>query len=230
MTEALPRYWSVRNAKIGREEQPLVIIDNFIADPQSLIDDAAGKRFAPLAPYYPGVRAAAPASYLKPAAGALAEILRSVFGYERGVNLQECFYSLTVTPPEQLAPMQTIPHFDGMGDGKVAILHFLCAPAHGGTAFYRHRRTGFETITNDRFEAYKKTIEKDVAEYGSPERNYFRKSNETFERIAHVDAVFNRAILYRGVNLHAIDIPEDFTFSPNPKKGRLTVNAFVSPN
>lgn len=229
MSEKLPEAWSVRQETIGRERQPLVVIDNFVDDPRALIEGAAARKFAPIAPYYPGVRAAAPPAYLRPVAAPISAILKSVFGYANGAALQECFYSLATTPPSKLAPAQSIPHFDGVGDDKVAILHFLCEAGHGGTAFYRHRRTGFETVTSDRFDSYKRSVETDAAEHGMPKPDYFRHSNAMFERIASVKAAFNRAIIYRGVNLHAIDIAADYAFSANPRTGRLTVNSFVTP-
>jgi hypothetical protein len=48
--------------------------------------------------------------------------------------------------------------------------------------------------------------------------------SELFERIASFPAVFNRALIYRGISLHAGDIEAAFPFDPDPRKGRLTAN------
>lgn len=82
---------------------------------------------------------------------ALSEVLVKIFGLSKGVSVQECFLSLTTTLPEQLVPLQRFPHVDGGDDGKIAILHYLCGVKQGGTAFYRHKSTGFETIANAKF-------------------------------------------------------------------------------
>ena len=48
---------------VGNEQSPLLVVDNFIPQPESLVDYAASQTFLANSPYYPGVRAAAPAAY-----------------------------------------------------------------------------------------------------------------------------------------------------------------------
>ena len=224
-----PPRWKITIHHLGAERQPLVVIDDFHDDPTGLFESAVSKSFATIAPQYPGVRASAPASYFEDIRDGLGEILQEQFMFQRPAAVQECFFSLTTTRPKHLIPMQRIPHFDGVGDKKVALLHYLCDAKQGGTAFYRHRSTRFETITEKRFSAYKSAIEKDVVKFGMPDVAYFRGSNALFERIYSVDAAYNRAVMYRGANLHAIDIPTGFSFGDTPLTGRLTVNSFLTP-
>lgn len=67
------------------------------------------------------------------------------------------------------------------------------------------------------------------AKHGMPVATYFKETNAIFERIGSCQAAFNRAVTYRGTNLHAIDIPENFAFDPSPATGRLTINTFLLP-
>ena len=58
-------------------------------------------------------------------------------------------------------------------------------------------------------------------------KTYMNGSNNYFEQIAKIDAMFNRMVIYPSKILHSGNIPADFTFDPNPAKGRLTLNSFI---
>ena len=45
----------------GRQEEPLVIIDDFHPAPEALLEAAKAQRFTPSQTFYPGVQAPAPA-------------------------------------------------------------------------------------------------------------------------------------------------------------------------
>lgn len=221
--------WKIERQEIGPEKEPLLIIDNFAPQPEAWVKLAGVQTFQKLAPYYPGVRAPISADYLQLHVAPLFPLLAETFGYRNGARLVEVFYSIVTTPPEDLAPLQRMPHFDGGGDEKLALLHYLCPASMGGTAFYRHHSTGYQTVPDARYPAYKASIEADVAAHGMPPPAYFRQSNAVFERIGHCEAAFNRAVIYRGTNLHAIDVPDAFDFDPSPESGRLTINTFLLP-
>lgn len=222
--------WKVTLGRIGKEQQPILIIDNFSPDPRIWFEKASALSFTIRAPYYPGIRAKVAEEYLADHIPPLTPLLKDLFGFKNGIRVTESNYSLVTTRPENLLPPQVIPHFDGGGDNMVALLHYLCAPAHGGTAFYRHRSTGLETILDKDYEPiYRPALLSDAERCGMPPQRYFRESDDIFERIYSCDAVFNRAIVYRGSHLHAIDIPDGFAFDPSPSRGRLTVNTFMIP-
>ena len=225
----LPERWRVSAEMIGREKMPVVQIDNFVAEPDRLVADARTADFQAIAPYYPGVRAAVRAPYFADISQGLTLILAGIFGYQRGFKLEECVYSLVTRPADELAPMQSMPHFDGVNDRKLALLHYMCETNAGGTAFYRHRSTGYEVVTDARFPGYKKALEADVARVGMPKKDYPRGSSDLFEQTARYAAAYNRAIIYPGIVLHSIDIPEDFPFNADAESGRLTVNSFLTP-
>ncbi len=219
---------SVTILRHGHEQQAVAVIDNFVPRAERLVDDAAHREFTTIGPYYPGVRAPADPNYLTPARLLLEDILREVFSHKQGARLVECNYSLVTTAPERLQPIQRLPHFDTTEPGRIALLHYLCGPDMGGTAFYRHRATGYETVTAERFDTYRSTLHKEADHMGLPPARYFAGDTAQFEQIAIHEARFNRAIIYRGINLHSGFIPETLTYSANPKAGRLTVNTFLS--
>lgn len=213
--------------RIGHEREPIVIIDGFSSNPAALVEHAAGLSYARLGPHYPGIRAPAVAAYLAERMDLLQAVLANVFGAARGADLTECNYSIVTTPPQALLPMQRLPHFDSTEPENLAVLHYLCGPEDGGTAFYRHRSTGFETISTSRLEDYTEILEQEVQGRSRPQAEYVRADTALFEQTFRVDAAFNRLVIYRGWSLHSGAIPPDLSFSPDPRKGRLTVNTFL---
>ncbi len=210
--------------RLGQERQPLIILDNFAPDPQTLIADAKGKTYSDGGRHYPGIRASADFTYLNARAELLQKIFVELLGCPSGVEITESNYSLVTTPEPDLTPIQSLPHFDGFNPHRFAILHYLCPPGHGGTAFYRHKATGYETVTQDRYAAYDAELQKEVAEDGVPS-GYFRGSDR-FEQTYRVEPKFNRLVIYRGILLHSGDMVAGFTPDADPETGRLTVNIF----
>jgi hypothetical protein len=212
--------------RCGRENQPVVVIDNFVPDPQALIDDACRHPFGAHGAYYPGIRAAVPPALVQRFIEGLDAIIAEVFGITSG-HVLEAWYSLVTTPPTALAPIQRLPHYDGLEPGRLALLHFLGREEKGGTAFYRQRSSGYESVDASRYPVYKAQLETEVARGGLPQAGYIAGDTPIFERIALHAARFNRAILYRGNTLHCADIPGDLGLSADPARGRLTVNTFL---
>jgi hypothetical protein len=219
----------VRMTKLGTENAPLVVIDDFIANPADLVDYAAQSRFAPVSGnLYPGIRAPLPASYMDMMRALMPGIVNSAFGLEDlDVSRSEGDFSLVTTPPQNLEVMQRMPHFDTTDPGQIAVLHYLCAEHMGGTAFYRHRRTGYESISPERSEDYLRELSADLQLQGLPERRYINGETMHFEPIGGIGAAFNRLIVYRSASLHSGRIAPGFRFDPNPRTGRLTANVFL---
>lgn len=211
---------------IGTEPSPVVVFDDFVPRPDLLVDDAAMLAFAPMGVHYPGVRAAISRRVLAPMIAAIEPVIAEVFGFQ-GVDVSDAFYSLVTTPPDALTPIQRLPHFDGVEPGRLALLHYLGPDVPGGTAFYRHRATGFETVTAPRLASYRAALEADLARDGLPLPAYIEGHTTIFEQIARIDGRFNRAILYRGNSLHCAWLPGGMPFRADPRHGRLTLNSFI---
>ena len=118
-----------------------------------------------------------------------------------------------------------MPHFDATSAGQIAVLHYLCDASHGGTAFYRHRSTGFETITPERLQPYIATLSAEL-ERTPPPQAYVTGDTPLFEQIGAVEARFDRAVIYPSRLLHSGDIRPS-SLSLDPRRGRLTANSFL---
>ena len=130
----------IQKLTIGVEHAPLVVIDNFVADPDGLVSDAATRQFGPGGQFYPGIRCEAPPAYQHLVVSALKDLLFESFQLEgTRVRFPMCHYSLVTTPAAQLRLLQRIPHFDSVEPNGLATVHYLFKRDLGGTAFYRHR-------------------------------------------------------------------------------------------
>ncbi len=212
---------------IGEERQPVIIIDDFVADPAALRASAEMLSFAPMGRHYPGIRANVAAGVVAAFLAPVQSLIAETFGFTAPTKVIEAMYSLVTTPPAQLTPIQRLPHFDGFEPERIALLHYLSDARHGGTAFYRHRSTGFESITQARHTAYNAALHKDVAAYGLPDAAYICGDTLIYEQIARYEAKPNRALIYHGHALHCADLQPGVPLSTDPCLGRLTVNTFL---
>ncbi|NVD44024.1 DUF6445 family protein [Qipengyuania atrilutea] len=212
--------------RLGSEGQPLVVIDDFTGRAAEL--RAAGRAAGYAAVKgYPGIRSPVPASYIKPVLPLLAEIIRRAFAMRGSLAVESCSYSIVSRAPDELQPAQRMPHYDDPGGGVLALLHYLGSEEDGGTAFYRHRRTGFETMRPERLAPYNHALAQDEAEFGPLAQAYHYGDSDRFEMIGEVEAKVDRAIIYRGRTLHSGIIPEEPDPSSAHERGRLTINTFL---
>lgn len=213
---------------VGREGTPLLVIDNFIQDAPSLVEFCeANINFNKVDNFYPGLRMAAPNKYIHTINYYLAELLGNIFGLTQDkIAGGKALYSMVVTPPEQLEINQCLPHIDSYLSGDLACVHYLCGKEKGGTSLYRHRKTGYEKITSETIDHYKQAVV-DEGALKFEKKSYMNGSNDYFEQIAGIDAMFNRMIIYPSNILHSGNIAADFDFDPNPATGRLTLNTFI---
>ena len=212
---------------MGAEGEPLVIIDGFSGAVDALLEAGYVTAYRHAGASYPGIRSWADPSYLDRRRPLMMQIMQRVFGFSRGVRLDASTFSLVTLAEHQLAPLQRIPHYDHAGGEVVAVMHYLHGPETGGTAFYRHRRTGFETITPARESAYNEALAQDERCYGMPQARYFYGDSDWFEQIDEVEARPDRLVLYRGRQLHSGVIPDPTLLSTDPRQGRLTINMFL---
>ena len=212
---------------VGNERQPVILIDDFVPDPRSFIDEAASLSYTTIGVHYPGVRAELSPARLQIFMPGIVELVLQTFGCGAKLQLLEAYYSVVTTLPAALRPIQRLPHFDGLERERIALLHFLSTDGPSGTAFYRHRSTGFETVDAARYPKFTKALEHDVATHGLPAPGYISGDTQIHEQIAQFGGRYNRALIYRGHALHCALLPDDLSFSADPRSGRLTVNTFL---
>lgn len=214
--------------QVGHEGEPLVVIDGFSGMVDTLLAGGRSRSYQQSGDnFYPGIRALVDPSYLDRRRGLLESVLNRVFGFTRGVELEMAAYSLVTTAEQSLTPLQRIPHYDDPGSDIIAVMHYLLPRESGGTAFYRHLRTGFEAITPEREQTYRKALVEDDREFGPAPPRYCHGDSERYEMIAEVVAHPDRMLLYHGRLLHSGVIPDPAALTDDPFKGRLTINMFL---
>lgn len=217
----------VTKLAIGREQAPLLVIDEFVADAERLVRRAVSKQFTPSTRFFPGVRVEAPLAYQQLFSNQLRQPLLECFGLQgKSFRFTMCHYSLVTTPAAELTPLQRIPHFDSLEPQGLASIHYLFKGNLGGTAFYRHRKTGFETIDASRQQRYFSSLENENDGADMPGAAYINGDTALFEQIARQEGVFNRMLVYRRNSLHSGSIDAHFVPDANPLTGRLSINSF----
>ncbi len=217
---------SITARRIGHEEQPVVVIDGFHPDPDALRAHAVASPFEPARHHYPGIRATLPPDYFAAVRPALALSLREAFAVAGGPDLIDASFSIVTTPPDRLSVPQRLPHVDAVDAGRIALVHYLSPDGGDGTAFFRHRRTGFESIDRARAGTYYPLLDAELTTH-PPGPGYMAGTTPLFERIDAVEARYNRAVIYRSALLHSGAIRPDAVLSADPAVGRLTVTAFL---
>ena len=211
---------------IGQEREPLAVLDRFSGSPDAFLEIGRRSHFQAAGAFYPGFRAPARPDLVDRRRDLVARVLEEVFGLRQPVVLEMLAYALVTTPPGDLAPLQAIPHYDAASEAVVAGMFYMMGPETGGTAFYRHRLTGYETITAAREQACRAAMAEDGRAFGSPPRAYHYGDTPRYKMIHEVEARPDRLVLYRAKLLHSGVIPDPSLLSPDPAEGRMTMNMF----
>ena len=216
---------------IGTEQTPVIVIDNFAASLSPLLDYAVNR--APFgqdpASFYPGVRATLPKQYVVDVLNQLYQLIYHVYQIPNTlrIQMQALYFSLISTAPDDLKPLQRLPHFDTASQHYFAILHYLNDGEHGNTAFFRHIPTGFESINDARTEDYFAAAQPFVSQLSHAKPAYFVESNQDFEIYHQVEYRPNRLVIYPGNLLHSTLVNPETDIDASPSTGRLTANIFI---
>lgn len=228
MQLSLNPYVTSRVYSLGEEQSPLLVVDNFLQNAELLVDDACQHNFIQNSPLYPGLRAPAPMNFQSLLLSALGRQLKQVFDLKGSkLALSLCQYSLVTMPADNLTLLQRIPHFDSTKRDELAAIFYLFKDDLGGTSFYRHNKTGYEYIDDERRIPYFKSLESENESGNVPTHGYINGDTPLFTRIGEQKGVFNRLIVYRRQILHSGSISSSFIPNLDPRKGRLTVNIFI---
>lgn len=219
---------AVRIETIGEEAQPLVVLDDFASDPDGLRSFAMAADFTPALNHFPGVRAALPEAYLRTQLPVIVAAAAEAFGRSGPVTVVDASFSIVSTPAGALSIAQRLPHIDAFTGDRIALVHYLSPAGGDGTAFFRHRATGFETVDEARRDLFFRHLDIEMRHGGVPPPEYVLGDTPLFECIRTEPARYNRALLYRSWNLHSGAISPANPLSADPAAGRLTVTGFLS--
>ncbi|VUD64979.1 hypothetical protein TDB9533_03449 [Thalassocella blandensis] len=216
---------------IGHCATPVIQIDHFHPEPNTLIDAAMRDQAFQHNPkdFYPGVRKPfADAAYQQWLISSIRDSVNQLFPQlhdAKPIELNSVF-SITSTPVKKLRPIQTIPHIDTHDAVSFACVHYLCHPPFTGTSFYRHISTSLERISDKDLKTYFATAKQELmSREFTPQ--YCDDSSEFFQRIHRCPLQFNRLIFYPANLLHSGDIQEKLMNNGSPENDRLTLNTFV---
>jgi hypothetical protein len=208
-----------------------VIIDDFLSDPQALVDYAVAheNQFRYDADnYFPGLELNLGREFALTLEQYFMLHLRRVFSVRRNLGVA-CRLSMTTLQAEQLHPLQRLCHRDaevlpdGMGIGA-AVLYLFKDETLGGTSFYRpipSLDTIRQLLSAAQVESNEALSEKIRCTPG-----YLNASNPYFELMHTVPAKWNRAIFYQGTVFHAAHITTPEHLTAKAHDARLTLNGF----
>jgi len=215
--------------RFSAEHHTLVAIDGFLIDPETAVRSANLQKFASITPQYPGLRAPLDTVVTDLWLDRLSPLLSRAFGMPEGRWSMHGWYSIVTRDPSRLLPIQRLPHVDGTDPDQFALMLYLHRTAHGGTAFFRHKSTGLETLSDETYPRYKAALEREVAQQGLPGAAYVTDGEPLFERTHASEGRYNQAIFYRGNLLHSGVIDNAAPLPADPQTGRLTINCFLRP-
>ncbi len=215
---------------VGNAREPVLVMDDALAEPGALRDAARAVQAWRAMPAggFPGLRAGLPAAYARALLARLHGpiVARLLGGQPMKVARFECSFSMVCLPPAALTLLQRVPHIDVARPDRVAIMHFLCGPPFGGTAFYRQTSTGLEQVGPEARERYIAARTEGLALL-PPGGGYPGGEIPGYVRTAQIAARFNRIIAYRSCTLHSGVIEDAALLSSDPAKGRLVTTFFV---
>jgi hypothetical protein len=207
---------------IGQRGITVTRIDNVLSNPEEVAALGFAQSLAvDRANFYPGMRAPVPEAFSAAFRPWLGRLLQHEFQQDTS------YFSVVTTGCADLLPIQRIPHYDSTDPGLFAAVIYLCDSRFSGTSFYRHRRTGYEEITEENRRNYQLALENDLRLLGPPRREYVNGDNALFETIFSNQLAFNSAIIYPGCVLHAANIERGFEPPKSSADWRLTVTSLL---
>lgn len=221
---------AVEVMRIGRRGLKVSVIENVLHDPDGVAALGFAQSYAEdRGNLYPGLRAAMPESFSTSFRAWLTPILQrnGVLASNQAISRDASFFSVVTTASKDLLPIQCIPHYDSTDPNLFAAVIYLCGPRFSGTAFYRHRRTGYEEITAENVSNYQLALNSDMRLHGAPEKDYINGDSLLFETVFSNELKFNGAIVYPARMLHAAKIEKQFNSPQDRSEWRLTVTALL---
>jgi Family of unknown function (DUF6445) len=220
----------VRLAHVGRRRLVVSMIDNVLREPHSVAALGFAQSYAAESGnFYPGVRAPIPASFSTALRAWLTLILQrsGLLPGSQALYRDASFFSVVTTAARDLLPIQRIPHYDSINPNLFAAVIYLCDTRFSGTSFYRHRKTGYEEITEDNRKNYHLALDNEMRLHGAPPQEYTNGDGLLFETTFSTELKFNSAVVYPGRILHAANIDSGFSPPKDKSEWRLTVTALL---
>ncbi|MFX4227954.1 MAG: DUF6445 family protein [Porticoccaceae bacterium] len=239
--EQQPRVKVSSNPEINLHElesgQKYAIVDNFLADPHSVIENFSEQInkivFEPLG--HPSRGPDMRLDEIQEIQGFMRSRLSRLFPFHRASIRLKAFFSNVALKPEELSVYHRMCHIDPRISPKhqtyAGVIYLFDNPDLGGTGFYRWKNkeiaaNAFQMALKDHAAALR-YLEQHSEVFRKPPE-YMTSSNEIAEFITAVPAKFNRMVFYNGELPHSGHITHPELLNPDPLKGRLTLNFFAA--
>jgi hypothetical protein len=209
----------------------VVIVDNFLAEPETMVEYAALQRAEFLdspGNYYPGPELPLTGRFVSSVQEAFLLHARAPLKARRVLGLA-CRLSLATRRPEQLLPGQRMPHRDSYDleplEGVGAMVLYLFQDERlGGTSFFKPKLPPAEI--NALLRELRRMEQAGESPVLTKPPTFAIASDDHFEKVLTVEPKFNRAIFYNGQLFHSGHLAVPELLVDDPVAGRLTVNAF----
>lgn len=122
--------FATRTDIIGRDQAPVLIIDNFCNDADFLVNSAV-KAFTKESRHrdgFPGIVSSADETFARSAIRHLMPMICQSFGVSGKILSGGFDYQIMTCPPSELSPRQTKPHYDVADMDVLASVLYLCHP------------------------------------------------------------------------------------------------------
>ena len=111
---------------------------------------------------------------------------------------------------------------------QLAFIHYLFKANLGGTSFYRHRKTGFESIDQERKPEYMRQVELEAHGPDTPPAEYINGTRRSTNRVATRKGSTTACCCTAAIRSTRGRWRENFIPDPNPRTGRLSINGFLA--
>lgn len=219
------------------EDTFCVVVDDFLEDPEALIELAAANagRFSIPERSYPGMMMGLGSDTLLDFDRFIRNRMSKTFSFLRGNANLTTGLSMVTFEPQQLTNYQRLCHTDPRSDmtrrNYAALVYLFNNEALGGTAFYRYKQPDivFKALELDMQDpnAAADYLAQHTELFREPPR-YISETNELAELLCVVPPRFNRFVFYSGEIAHSAHITSPELLTTDIRKGRLTLNCFAS--
>jgi hypothetical protein len=213
---------------IGSSQSPVILFDLNLDLSDFLISKASTYKmdWIPASNFYPGIWSKVPVGFCSELQRFIKPYIDKYFlNYKSEVsNIYSC-YAMAVKDKNELAITQKIPHFDSFSPTQIAAVLYLCDEEFGSTAFYRHKNTKIEKVTQDNKNHYMHAIKKELD--GLTDQ-LTEPCDLLFEKTFECKAKKGRLLLYPSAVFHNGIINKVNHTQKDPKKGRLTITSFIN--
>lgn len=209
-----------------------VIVDNFLAEPETMVEYAVlqrGQFLDSAGSYYPGPELPLTGRFVASVQEAFLLHARTPLKARRVLGVASRL-SLATRRPEQLLPGQRMPHrdsydLDEMEGVGAMVLYLFQDERFGGTSFFKPKLSPVEMSALLRELKRMEMAGESPVPTAPP--TFAIASDEHFEKVLTIEPRFNRAIFYNGELFHSAHITAPELMVDDPAAGRLTVNAFI---